>query len=120
MGSPPTRAWQEVTQWIYDMHTALGTQVDMGYRLLATFADAGLVPEEALNGEVILGVGEDAVSRVVDLIRSMLPAIVEAGAATESEVDVETLADRLRAGTGEAGPVACWPPVVGAYAYKPR
>jgi hypothetical protein len=66
-----------VRQWIYDMHTALGTQVDMGYRLLETFAGAGLVPGEALNGEVIVGVGEDAVSRVVELIRSVLPAIVE-------------------------------------------
>ena len=120
VGSPPTPAWQQVSQWIYDMHTALGTQVDLGYRLLESFAEAGLVPGEALNGEVILGVGEDAVSRVVDLVRSMLPAIVETGAATEADVDIETLAERLRADTGEVGPVAIWPTVIGAFAHTSR
>jgi hypothetical protein len=59
----------------------------MGYRLLETFAQTGLVPEEALNGEVILSVGEGAVSGAVDLIRSMLPAIVETGAATAADVE---------------------------------
>ena len=78
------------------------------------------MPGEALNGEIIVGVGEDAVSRVVELIRSMLPAIVETGAATEAKVDIETLAERLRADTGPVGPVAIWPPVIGAYANTPR
>jgi hypothetical protein len=63
---------------------------------------------------------EDAVLRVVDLIRSMLPAIVETGAATEAEVNIATLAEHLRADTGNVGPVAIWPPVIGAYAHTPE
>jgi hypothetical protein len=55
----------------------------------------------------------------VDLARSLLPAIVAAGVATEEEVDIDTLAERLRADTGPAGRIAFWPTVVGAFATKP-
>jgi SAM-dependent methyltransferase len=119
VGWPPTSAWDQLSAWIYDMHAALGTQPDMGYRLPATFAQAGLIPDGELDGELVVGVGDEAVSRTVDLITSMLPAILTTGAATEAQVDIDTLAERLRADTGSVGPVAVWPPVVGACARTP-
>jgi hypothetical protein len=39
--------------------------------------------------------------------------------ATEQEVDVATLAERLCADSGPIGRLACWPTVIGAYATKP-
>jgi hypothetical protein len=67
------------------------------------------------TGEV-LGV---LASGVLELARSLLPGIVAAGVATEEEVDIDTLAERLRAGSGSVGRVAFWPTVVGAFATKP-
>jgi hypothetical protein len=92
----------------------------MGMRLPATFAEAGLLPSPNLDTEVAIAVGEEAIGPIVDLARSLLPRIVAAGVATEEEIDIDTLAERLRADTGPVGRVQLWPTVVGAFATKPR
>ena len=116
---PRTRAWRQLSNWIHDMHERLGTQTDMGYRLPETFAAAGLAPCTELDGELVLAVGDEAVKRIVDLARSFLPMIVETGSAGEAEVSIDTLAERLRADTGPAGPAVSWPPVVGGFTTTP-
>ena len=49
----------------------------------------------------------------------MLPGIVAAGVATEEDVDIDTLAERLHVDTGPVGRIAFWPTIVGAFATKP-
>jgi SAM-dependent methyltransferase len=116
---PPTPASEQLCEWFHAVHLRLGTQADMGMRLPATFAEAGLLPSQDLDSEVVVAVGEEAISRTVDLARSFLPGILATGVATEEEVDIETLAERLRADTGPGGRVVCWPMVVGAFATRP-
>lgn len=116
---PPTPAWRELSTWIHDLHERLGTQTCMGYRLPETFEQAGLPRCTQLDGELVVAVGDEAVSRTVDLARSFLPMIVETGVATEAEVSIDTLAERLRTDTGQTGPVVSWPPVVGAFTITP-
>lgn len=116
---PPTPASEQLSAWIDAIFGGLGTQPDMGMRLPATFAEAGLLPSPDLDSEVAIAIGEEAISGVVELARSLLPGIVAAGVATEEEVDIDTLAERLRAGSGSVGRVAFWPTVVGAFATKP-
>ncbi len=55
----------------------------------------------------------------MDLTRSFLPGILATGVATAEEIDLDTLADRLRTDTGPVGRVTFWPTVVGAFATKP-
>jgi ubiquinone/menaquinone biosynthesis C-methylase UbiE len=117
---PSTPASEQLNRWIYATHKKLGTQWDMGMRLPATFAQAGLQPNIDLDSEVAIGVGEEAIRRTVELARSFLPAILATGVATEEEVDIDTLAERLRADTGAVGRVTFWPTVVGAFARKPE
>ncbi len=116
---PPTPAFEQLSEWCHAMHSRVGTQQDMGMRLPATFADAGLLPNPDLEAEVAVAVGEEAIIRSVELTRSLLPGIVATGVATEEEVDIDTLAERLRADTGTVGRVLFWPTVVGAFATKP-
>ncbi len=116
---PSTPASEQLSKWIHATHMGLGTQWDMGVRLPATFAQAGLEPNPDLDSEVAIGVGEEAIRRAVELTSSLLPAILAAGVATEEEIDIDTLAQRLRADTGPVGRVTFWPTVVGAYATKP-
>ncbi|HEV3321895.1 MAG TPA: methyltransferase domain-containing protein [Solirubrobacteraceae bacterium] len=116
---PSTPASEQLNKWIHATHIRLGTQWDMGMRLPATFAQAGLEPNSDLDSEVAIGVGEEAIRRIVELTSSFLPAILATGVATEEEVDIDTLADRLRADTGTVGRVTFWPTVVAAYATKP-
>ena len=117
---PPTPASEQLSKWIHEAFGRLGTQPDMGLRLPATFAQAGLLPSPALDTEVAIAVGEDAIGHTVDLARSLLPAVVAAGVATEEDLDIDTLAERLRADSGPVGRVGCWPMVVGAFARKPE
>lgn len=70
-------------------------------RLPAAFADTGLLPNPDL--EVAVAIGGEAINRTVELARSLLPGIPATGAATEEVVDVDTLAERLRADTGAVG-----------------
>jgi ubiquinone/menaquinone biosynthesis C-methylase UbiE len=116
---PSTPAFEQLSEWCHTMHLRVGTQGDMGMRLPATFADAGLLPSPDLEAEVAVAVGEEAIIRTVELTRSLLPGIVATGVATEEEVDIDTLAERLRADTGAVGRVLFWPTVVGAFATKP-
>ncbi len=116
---PSTPAAEQLNKWIHETHRRLGTQWDMGMRLPATFAEAGLLPNPDLDSEVAIGVGEEAIRRIVDLTRSFLPGILATGVATEEELDIDTLPDRLRADTGPVGRVTFWPTVVGAFATKP-
>jgi SAM-dependent methyltransferase len=116
---PPTPASEQVNKWVYEAFAKLGTQPDMGTRLLETFAQAGLEPSPNLETEFAVVVGEEAISHTVEFVSSLLPAILGAGIATEEEVDIDTLAERLRAGTSLAGRVRGWPPAIGAFATKP-
>jgi SAM-dependent methyltransferase len=117
---PPTPASEQLSEWIHEVFGRLGTQPDMGLRLPATFAQAGLLPSPDLDTEVAIAAGEDAIAHTVELARSLLPAILAAGIATEEDVDIDTLAERLRADSGPVGRVGCWPMVVGAFASKPE
>jgi SAM-dependent methyltransferase len=116
---PPTPAFDQLSGWADAAFGGLGTQPDIGMRLPAIFADAGLRPSPDLDSEVVTLVGEDAVSALVELARSLLPAIVAVGAATEEEIDIDTLAERLRADTGTVGRVSLLPTVIGAFATTP-
>jgi SAM-dependent methyltransferase len=117
---PPTHASEQLSQWMHEIFSRLGTQPDMGLRLPATFAQAGLEPNPDLDTCVAIAVGEDAIDHYVDVARSLLPAIIANGLASEHEVDVDGLAERLRADSDPIGRIACWPTVIGAYATKPK
>lgn len=116
---PPTPASEQVNKWMYEAFGKLGTQPDMGLRLLETFVQAGLQPSPDLETEFAVVVGEEAIEHTVEFVRSLLPAILGAGIATEEEVAIDTLAERLRAGTNSAGQIRGWPPAIGAFATKP-
>lgn len=119
-GWPNTPASEQVNEWIYKAFARLGTQPDMGVRLLETFVQAGLEPSPDLETEFAVVVGEEAISHQVDFVRSLLPALLSAGIATEEQVDIDTLAERLRAGTSSAGRIGSWPTAIGAHATKPK
>ena len=115
---PATAASEQLSGWIYEAFARLGTQPDMGGRLPHTFAEAGLEPSPDVDAGVAVAVGEDAISHTVEFAAGLLPAIIAAGIATEEEVNIDHLAERLRADSGPVGPVV-WPTAFGAFATKP-
>ena len=72
---PHTPASEQLSEWIDSAFGGLGTQPDMGMRLPATFAEAGLEPSLDLDSEVAIAIGEEAVCDAVDYARGLLPGI---------------------------------------------
>jgi SAM-dependent methyltransferase len=97
--------------WLLDLLTATfersGAHLEMGTELFGRMLRAGLEPEPRPLAEIGLHMGESTVAprRWARFARSMLPKIVEYGLATEAELRVDTLEQRLRDELSSAGGV---------------
>ncbi len=106
--------------WVYDAFGAAGAQREMGPQLPDIFMNAGLPRPEMIAGQRITsGFDPDVHTVIAGLARSLLPVMERAKIATAEEVDIDTLAERLRDEAIEKGEsVAYWPRLVGAWARK--
>jgi SAM-dependent methyltransferase len=114
---PPAPLWDRTVDVVREAMTRAGVHQRMGLKLRSAFLAAGL-PAPALRSEQDLGGGADwpGYDNLALVVRSMLPVIVATGAATAAELEVDTLADRLRSQLIATGGVAASPPLVGAWA----
>jgi SAM-dependent methyltransferase len=82
-------------QWIWRTLEPDGTNLQMGFGLHGALAGAGLerVEVDAEMQVMTPGIADPT----ADIIRFLLPRIVERGVATEAEVDIDTLSERLAA-----------------------
>lgn len=107
-------------QWMSEVLRRSGARIDMGMRLYATYRDAGFVntATEAthLSG---CGINRQMADYFADTLRSLLPKIIEYGIATEEEVQVDTLADRIATAGLEFDPQWVGSRVISAWARKP-
>lgn len=87
-----------VVAWMREVFARSGAHMDVGWELYWRMRDAGLAPHPVPLGELPLDVGPDSATydRWATLTRSLQPKIVEYGLATEAEIDIETLEQRLR------------------------
>jgi ubiquinone/menaquinone biosynthesis C-methylase UbiE len=94
---PPSALFSNVTRWVSAAFRAGGAEPEMGSKLAATFLRAGLPrPEMISMARAETGAQSRAYSYVADFVRSALPLIEQSCAASAEEIDIETLADRLR------------------------
>lgn len=94
---PPVPIYDRCNQWIIETFKLLGTETQMGAKLYAAFVTAGL-PAPVMRASSIIG-GVDGAStwlhHTAELVRTLLPEIERTGVATASEIDIETLYERL-------------------------
>ena len=116
---PPTPTSERLWAWMQAVVRGIGLDPATGYHLRNTFLDAGL-PEPEMNVCSPVGGGPDYLGydHAAESLRSMLPLILKLGIATEEEVSIDTLAQRLRTETVEAGGVINNPDLVGAWTRK--
>lgn len=116
---PSTPLWETMWGWMQAVVQRAGLDPATGYNLRRTFVDAGL-PEPEMNLCAPVGGGPDwpGYDYAAESLRSMLPLIVKLGVAAEEEVDIDTLASRLRAETVAADSVVKAPDLLGAWARK--
>jgi SAM-dependent methyltransferase len=118
--TPYLQLWHTAWGWMVATAERAGIPATAGFGLHRAMVDAGLsIPSMRL--ESIVETGPDAASYawITDAIRSMLPLIERFGVATAAEVDIDTLAERLRAETVAVDAVLKTPDVVSAWTRTP-
>ncbi len=113
---PHTALFARAIDLISTVYRQGGMKPDMGSRLFAEFRAAGLEPAITGGCRVEAGPESHAYEYLADSLRSFLPSMIEHGLTTEAELDVETLAARLRAESLAHDICFIFPLTVGAWA----
>lgn len=119
---PPGCLAAKVARWFRAGFEHAGVHPRMGMRLFGLMRAAGLDPSTEIEMSVPIQEGPDgALFRVLtSVVRSQMAAIVASGAATEAEIDIETLEQRLAADAPPGGVVGYFNlGHVGVWATKP-
>ena len=98
LAHPETPVLNNLIKWGISAFERSGAHIGMGLNLYRTFVDAGL-PEPTLHFEAPMGGPGDwpGYEFLTNSFRSILPLIETYGIATAEELDIDTLAERLRA-----------------------
>jgi ubiquinone/menaquinone biosynthesis C-methylase UbiE len=118
---PESPLFKRAANWIFETLRRTGARTRLGMELFAVYQEAGL-PAPKMRHDALIGGGPDvyAYGMIAGVARSLLPAMEKLGIATASEVDIETLRDRLRDEVVAGGGVVVSPALIGAWAQKPQ
>jgi ubiquinone/menaquinone biosynthesis C-methylase UbiE len=113
---PPMPLLQQCIEWITETYRRVGAEPDMGRKLYATFRASGLTPR--LSGVTRIESGPNSIVYpfAAQTLFSLLPAMQRLRIATEADVGIDTLADRLRAEAIAGDHCILMPRLVGAWA----
>ncbi len=94
---PASPLWGQAINWCRYTFQRAGVELRMGMKLYSTFLAAGL-PVPQLRYEAPIGVGPEWIGYEVlaDTVRVLLPLIQKFDIITVEEIEIETLAQRLR------------------------
>ncbi len=117
---PPSTLWQQAWNWVTQAFHRAGAELQMGLKLHGTFLEAGLLAPQ-MRWEAILAGGPESpiYAFYADVMRALLPMLAKFGIATAEEVDIETLADRLRTEIVRHNGIARSPAIVSAWVRQP-
>jgi 2-polyprenyl-3-methyl-5-hydroxy-6-metoxy-1,4-benzoquinol methylase len=117
MPYPPAALHEQVWRWLSQPDGVVVAQMRMGPKLFGTYVDAGLpAPNVRIDTPVGGGAAWLGYEFVAESVRSMLPILTALGIVDADEVDVDTLADRLRDDIVASNGVQPLPSVYGAWA----
>jgi SAM-dependent methyltransferase len=109
-------------EWFRAGFKHAGVHSRMGMRLFGLMREAGLAPSTEIDMLVPIQQGPDGAlfSTLASVVRSQIPAIVASGVATEAEIDIDTLEERMIANAPADGVVGYFNlGHVGVWATKP-
>lgn len=107
----------QANRWIWQTVAREGGNLHMGFDLAPTLEAAGLIVEE-VRAEAIVQTPKLR-HPVGMIIRVMMPRILAQGVATEAEIDIETLDDRLAAECAQSNATYIGDMAFGAWARVP-
>ena len=117
---PETPIMNQLAEWGVEVFRRSGANVGMGLDLYSTFVDAGL-PEPTLQYSAPVGGPETwgGYQFIAAAFQSLLPLLERFEIATAEEVDLDTLAQRLRAEVVASKRPLMLPPHITAWAQLP-
>jgi SAM-dependent methyltransferase len=117
---PDAPLFRRCGDWIMRTFERAGFECDMGGKLFTSFRAAGLpAPEMIVAGAIGGGPASPLYDYMAGLLTSLLPVAERVGVTNAAEVDVATLAARLRREAVEREASIMLPPFVGAWARLP-
>jgi SAM-dependent methyltransferase len=113
---PPVPLVVQAVGWVEAAFRAAGASPRIGARLVPMLREAGLAEIRSLGIQAYFPPGEPpGPALLAGVVRSLHDAIVRHGIATEEEIDLDTLTERLQREVDAAGAVVLPPTVVGAW-----
>jgi protein-L-isoaspartate O-methyltransferase len=117
---PQVELYEQTMRWLRAAFAFADTDLSIGMRLPVLFEQAGFRDVESLGLQVYAGRGRpDVIVHITDVVRAMKHAIIASGAATEEEIGLDTLAQRLGSAVADANAVITLPTLVGGWARRP-
>jgi ubiquinone/menaquinone biosynthesis C-methylase UbiE len=118
--TPQCLSINQSAYWITETLRRSGADIQMGLRLYQTFLKAGLpAPQMIMGARVEAGADSQAYDYMAEIVRTLLPMIERFGVAETEQVQIETLAQRMREEALANESVVIIPPLIGAWATKP-
>ncbi len=113
---PPVPLFEQVGDWIKEPFRREGLDLQFGLRLYRVFLEAGL-PAPQIHCESFLGAGLDWpwYDVIAGRVGSVLPMLLKYGLVTAEEVEISTLAQRLRDAVVAGASVVMAPDLVSAW-----
>jgi SAM-dependent methyltransferase len=107
--------------WIKQALSASGARIQIGLELYSMLLAAGL-PDPSMRMDALIGGGPDSPSYdlVAEGIGSLLPVLEKLNITTAAEVDLPTLAQRMRDEVVASKGVVLSPALIGAWSRKPQ
>jgi SAM-dependent methyltransferase len=118
---PLAPAYERHIRWIKQTLNATGARTQLGLELYSVYVAAGL-PGPTMRMDALIGGGPDcpAYDLVAEVTRSLLPVMEKLKIATATEVDISSLAQRLRDEVVSAKGVVLSPGLIGAWSRQLR
>lgn len=116
---PPIPSVTENVARLNTVFERCGFHPRIGVSLGQVFEAAGLTPSLLGTTRMEQGGGGFCPTWLVTTVRSLAPAMVKTQVATEAEIDIETLDQRIRQEADAANALLLGPLMVGAWAVKP-
>lgn len=89
----PMPLHKQVDKWIWDTVEHEGGNIHLGFDLWSLLTQKGLTVEK-LRAEAVVQTPDKPLPRAL-IVKLMLPRIIKTGVATEDEIDISTLENRL-------------------------
>jgi ubiquinone/menaquinone biosynthesis C-methylase UbiE len=117
---PSAPTFERVAEIMKRTLRVAGTRIELGSELYSVFMAAGLL-EPSLRMDVLIGGGAEfqGYDLMAGTIQSLLPVMEKLGIASASEINVPTLAARMRDEVVAGKGVALSPALIGAWSRKP-